>query len=100
MSGESVLIKQNLLMRKFRKAEAVDAGRAKTLAELGIRNSFIFRRMAERGVFIETGDDAYFMDVEAAAEFRVHRRRILFFIFLLIGVALLVIYFVNGGRLK
>jgi hypothetical protein len=87
MSGEYIIIKQNGYMRKFRNAGSTDAKQAKPLSELGIRRSGIFRRMANRGVFVETGEDVYYMDPEAADEFvAVRRRRIL----ITIGLVVLV----------
>jgi hypothetical protein len=93
MNGEYIIIKQNEIMRKFRKAEAIDAGRARPLSELGIRRSGIFRRMAAKGVFVETADNVYYMNPEAAEEFvSARRRRILITIAIIFFVAL-VLYF-------
>jgi hypothetical protein len=85
MSGEYIIVKQNAYIRKFRKAGATDAKQAKPLSELGIRRSGIFRRMADKGVFVEFGEDVYYMDPEAADEFvAVRRRRILIMIGLIV----------------
>ena len=96
MAGEYIIIKQNQYMRIFRKAEAVDRGRAKTLDELGVRETRIFRRMADRGVFVATGTGAYYMDQDAAHEFIAWRRKRTFFALILILLALLVLFVLNG----
>ena len=66
MSGAVVVIHQNRLMQPFRDAKATDPKSAITLADIGCRNSWIFRRMVARGVFIETGKARYYMDEDAA----------------------------------
>jgi hypothetical protein len=96
MSGEYIIIKQNHYMRIFRKAEAVDRGRAKSLDELGVRETRIFRRMADRGVFVATGNGVYYMDQGAANEFVAWRRKRTFFALILILLALLALFVFNG----
>lgn len=93
--GESIIIKQHLMIRKFRKAEAFDASRAKTLAELKIRSNWIFRRMADRGVFVEAGDGRYYIDQEEARTFQSHQRRGIFFAVVIIGTIALALYFLG-----
>ncbi len=75
MSGAVVVSHQNLLMRRFREAKATGPKSARTLAEIGCRNSWIFRRMLARGVFIETSDGRFYMDQEAAGRFVTRRWR-------------------------
>ncbi len=96
MSGEYIIIKQNQYMRIFRKAEAVDRGRAKPLDVLGVRETGIFRRMVGKGVFINAGGDLYYMDLNAARDFIVARRKRVFFMLVLVLVALLVLFALNG----
>ena len=91
MSGAVVVMHQNRLMRRFRDAQATDPKAATTLADIGCRNSWIFRRMVARGVFIETTDGRYYMDKEAARRFVKRRWRVIF-IFLaivIVGFAIL-----------
>ncbi len=90
MSGEYIIIKQNDYMKKFRKAEATDAQHARPLSEVGIRRrSGIFRRMAGRGIFVETAEGVYYMDLEAAKEFvAMRRKRILIIIGLIVLIGL------------
>ena len=91
MNGEYIIIKQNQYMRKFRQAEATDAPHARPLSEIGIRRrSGIFRRMAGRGVFVETAEGVYYMNQEAAEAFvAARRRRILIAIGLIVLIGLI-----------
>ena len=91
MSGGVILMHQNRLMRRFRDAMATDPKSATTLADIGCRNSWIFRRMVARGVFIETGERQYYMD-EDAAQWFVKRRRQVMFIFIAVVILLFVIW--------
>jgi hypothetical protein len=100
MSGEYVIIKQNQYMRIFRKAGATDRPRARTLADLGVRESWIFRRMADKGVFVSAGNGAYYMDENAAAEFVAARRKRAFFILVLMLLILLFLWALNGKLLR
>ena len=74
MSGAVVVVHQNRLMRQFRDAQATAPKSASTLADIGCRNSWVFRRMVARGVFIETNAGRFYMDEDAARMF-VNRRR-------------------------
>ena len=91
MSGAVVVMHQNRLMRRFRDAKATDPKSARTLAEIGCRNSWVFRRMAAKGVFIETDDGRFYMDEDAARWF-VRRRWWVMFIFLAVVILLFVIW--------
>jgi uncharacterized membrane-anchored protein len=75
MNGQYVIIKQNQYMRAFRKAGSTNPGRARTLAALGLRETAIFRRMVEKGVFVSTGSDAYYLNPDAAEDFVAARRK-------------------------
>lgn len=78
MSGAVVVRHQNRLMRQFRDAKATDTKSATTFADIGCRNSWVFRRMVTRGVFVEAGKGQYFMDEDAARWFIKRRRRVMF----------------------
>jgi hypothetical protein len=96
MGGASVIVKENQYMRVFRRAGAVDPDRARTLDELGVRETRIFRRMADRGVFVAAGNGAFYMDRDAAAEFVTRRRKRALFMLILVLLALLALFFLNG----
>jgi uncharacterized membrane-anchored protein len=91
MSGAVVVMRQNRLMQRFRDVKATNPKSAITLDAIGCRNSWIFRRMAARGVFIETGKARYYMDEDAAKWF-VRRRRRVMFIFVAVAILLFVIW--------
>lgn len=96
MAGEYVIIKENQYMRIFRKAEAVDRSRAKPLDILGVRETRIFRRMVDKGIFINAGGNLYYMDKDSAAKFVAWRRKRAFFMLILMLIALLALFFLNG----
>jgi len=96
MAGEYVIIKQNQYMRVFRKAEAKDRSRARTLAQLGLRETGIFRRMVDKGVFVAAGGDAYYMNENAASEFVAERRKRAFFTLILMLIVLLLLWAFRG----
>jgi hypothetical protein len=98
MSGEYVIIKQNEYIRKFKKADAASPATARTLDELRIRKTPIFRRLLEKGVFAEAGEDRYYIDLDQAAEFLALRRKFAFFVGLAIALLALILYLT--GNLK
>ena len=100
MSGEYVIIKQNQYMRIFRKAGATDYRTAKTLEELGIRPTGIFNRMVDRGVFVNAGRDAFYIDQDAAAEFVSARRKRALLALVLALLAFLILFLLRGGILR
>jgi hypothetical protein len=75
MSAAAVIVaRQNKLIRRFREAGATTPKFARSLEDLGCRNSWIFRRLVTRGIFVETKPGRYFVDEFAADEFvRVRR---------------------------
>jgi len=95
MSGEAyVIIKQNEFMKKFRKAEATDPARARTLAELGVKPGRIFDKMADKDVFLPGRNPGTFYLNEAAAEefVEARRRRAFFMMLLILAVAALMFF--------
>ena len=90
MSGAVVVTLQNRLMQRFRDAKATAPQSAITLEDIGCQNSWVFRRMVARGVFIETGEGRYYMDEDAARRF-VRRRWRVMLIFLAVIVLLFVL---------
>lgn len=99
MSAEAyVIIKQNAYMKRFRKAGAIDPNQARSLEELDIRSSGIFRRMVDKDVFRPgRRPDTYYIDLDAAADFVAARRRRALYTFLLI-LAVMALMFFLGRR--
>ncbi|MCK6483041.1 MAG: hypothetical protein HUU22_15715 [Phycisphaerae bacterium] len=69
-----IIRRQNQYMRVFQERGATTPRNAQSLEELGLRNSWIFRRMVSRGVFLTSAGDRWFMS-EAEADSFVRRRR-------------------------
>jgi hypothetical protein len=95
MSSEGyIIIKQNEYLRRFRHAGATGPARARTLDDLGIRPSGIFRKMLARDVFrIGSVPETYYLDEPAAEDFVEARRRRLFYMLLLMIVLAAVLFF-------
>lgn len=78
MIAPLVLPQQNRLMRRFRQAGAITPPSARPPQDVGCRNSWIFRRLVARGVFIEAKPGRYYINEVAADEFvRLRRARML-----------------------
>jgi hypothetical protein len=91
-----VIIKQNEYMRKFRNAGATDPMRAKSLADLGIKPSRIFRKMEDKAIFLPGRiSGTYYLDPSAADDFIETRRRRVFFLLLLAMAAAVVLFFLG-----
>ncbi len=99
MSSEAyVIIKQNEYMRKFRNAEVTDPGRARTLEDLGIKPSRIFRRMEDKAIFLPgRTPGTYYMDTSAAEDFVAARRRRAL-LMMLLGLAAAAVLFLLTRR--
>ena len=75
MSAAVVFMRQNRMMARFRAAGATHPDAARMPEEAGVRRSWMFRRMADRGVFVPTGDGRYYLDESAASSFVGRRTR-------------------------
>jgi hypothetical protein len=94
MSSEAyVIIKQNEYLRRFRKAGATEAAKARTLAELNMKPDRIFRKMADKDVFRPgRAPETYYLDLSAAEDFIQARRRRIFYTLILIIVVAAVLF--------
>jgi hypothetical protein len=97
MSSEAyVIIRQNQYMRIFRDAGATNPAAARTLAELNIPRTGIFRRLERKEVFKPgRGPETFYMDESAAADFVEARRRRAFALLLLLLVVAAVLFFLG-----
>jgi hypothetical protein len=96
MSNANIFIKQNEYMRKFRRAEATDPMRAKSLADLGIKPSRIFQKLENKAIFLPgRAPGTYYIDPNAADDFIETRRRRAFFLLLLALAAAGVLFFLG-----
>jgi len=95
MSGASIIIhKQNKLIGLFNEAGAVDAEHAIFIDRFGIKRSFIFNRMAARGIFIKCEPEKFYIDNNAVPVFKEQRRSraLIALVFVLIIAALLYVW--------
>jgi hypothetical protein len=90
-----VIIRQNKYIRRFRNAGATTPETARTLDELGVSNTWTFRRMVGRGVFVEVGDGRFYMDSAEMHRFLVGR---LIRIAVTAIIALLILLLLNARR--
>lgn len=64
-----ILLKRSKYLRAFRDANATSPATAKTLAQIGVSDSFLFRRLVSRGVLVALPDGRYYLsepDVQAS----------------------------------
>lgn len=93
-----IIIRQNEYMKRFRKAGATDAMKARSLAEMGVKPDRIFRRMEGKAIFLAgRNPNTYYLDVSAAEDFVERRRRRVFYALLLI-LAVAVVLFLMGRK--
>ena len=75
MSSATVIIaKQNKYIRRFQEAGAITPEAAVELDQIGCRNSRLFQRLVDREVFKLSQQGKYYLDPEAAEEFKRARR--------------------------
>lgn len=94
-----IVARQNQYIRTFRKAEALSADRAIRPQDLGIHETWIFRRLVQRGVFVEATPGCYYLE-EIAAEQFVRDRRFRALTFLGVVTVLFLIYAVLSTVLR
>lgn len=96
MTGAVIVAQQNKMMRRFRDAEALDPDSAQRPEDIGVRNSWVFRKMVERGVFVEGADGLFHIDDQKAAEFvRQRQLRILTFSAIVLVIFIIVMLFIR-----
>ncbi len=84
------------IIAAFLEAEALSRRASRSLAELGIPDDVRFRRLAGRGLFVNTRDDHWFVDAERAGAYLSGKRRRML-IAVLVAAALVVLGVVLGG---
>lgn len=92
------IIKQSRYIKAFQRAGAVDEANARTLEELHLRDSIVFKRMITQGIFVFCKDERYYLNVPLVEVFRANRHyflRIFFLVFLILLLA-----FITGNILK
>lgn len=96
MPNEMIL--QSRYIRTFERAGAVDEESARTLKDLHLRDTQIFRRMVMRGIFISCQDERYYLNIPVAEVYKTNRQYFLR-IFLLV-ILILLLAFITGTIIK
>lgn len=65
-----VMARQRATVRKFKAAGADDASRARTLAEVGVRDNHLIRRLVRAGVVVAADNNRYFLSVDGLAQWQ------------------------------
>jgi hypothetical protein len=85
-----IALRRKRLIRRFGEKGATCPERAIAFAEVGMRRSWVFDRMVDRGVFVSVGGDRFYLNEQAAQAFLAAQRRRAW----TIAVILLVIFLV------
>jgi hypothetical protein len=89
-----VVIRTKSILNKFRNTGTTAAYTAKTLEDLGLRQSLIFMRFLRRSVIIQVSGNKYYLNEENLTEYRNERRRLLIPILLILLLLILLdLYF-------
>lgn len=94
-SSAVVIRRQNQYMEKFNRLGATEPQHAISLEEAGIRRSFLFDRMCDRGVFVQCNNGKFYINNRAAADFKEMRRGRAFAVLLCL-LAVIAVMFVLG----
>jgi hypothetical protein len=78
-----IVAKQNRYLRRFQQMAALTPSRAMTLAEVGVRDSHVFRSLVRHGAIAVAPSGRYYLVHSRTQEFLAERRRAA-----LIGLAL------------
>jgi hypothetical protein len=85
-----VAAKFRKIIRSFTDSGSTSPKSSKTREELNLRQGFIFNRLINRGVIIETNPESYYLNKENLAEYKkTRRKRIMIFLGVLIVLILL-----------
>ena len=89
-----IIAKQNRCMRRFQGGGAISPDTAADLAQIGCRDSRLFRSLVSRGVIRQASPGKFYIDMQSASEFRKNRLlRALTALVIILGIAALVMYF-------
>ena len=88
-----IIAKQNQYLKRFQEAGAVSPESAVDLTQVGCRDSRLFRKLVSRGIFKPASQGKYYIDIDAANEFRENRlQRALIALLIILMIAGIVIY--------
>ena len=72
---QQLILRLPSLFRRFLKAKALDVKHARTLADVGCKESRMFQRMVEKGVFVACDNGRYYLNEAGCDAFRATRVR-------------------------
>lgn len=84
----AIIARKNKLVRMFRNMGAIDSSGAIDISESGIGPSFLFNKMVSDGIFVDRGDNLFYLDEIKEHDISVKRKRI---VYLLMFLMLLII---------
>jgi hypothetical protein len=70
-----IVLRRKKVIRRFAERGATSPGNAILFADLGMRRSWVFDQMVSRGVFVDAGNDRFYMSERAATAFLEAQRR-------------------------
>ena len=92
-----VVARQRATVRKFKAAGADDASRARTLAEVGVRDNHLFSRLVRAGVVVAADNNRYFLSVDGWARWQRRARTYVLIAMAVILIGVLVALGVAGA---
>ena len=90
-----IVAKQNRYFRRFQQMAATTPSRAMTLAEVGVRDSHVFRSLIRHGMIAVAPSGRYYLVHTRTEEFLAERRRLALIGLALAGTALTIGMFVR-----
>jgi hypothetical protein len=89
-----IIAKQNQYLTRFEEAGATSPDTAMDLEQVGCQDSRLFQRLVRRNVFRQTPQGKYYLDINAAEEFRQARRnRALATLMITLTITVALVYF-------
>lgn len=89
-----IMLRRKKFVRRFAEQGATSPEKAIPFVEVGMRRSWVFDQMVARGVFVDVGNDRFYMNEQASSAFLAAQRRrarvaaaILFVVFLIVLLA-------------
>ncbi len=70
-----IMLRRKKFIRRFAELDATSADKAIPFDKVGMRRSWVFDQMLDRGVFVPVGEDRLYMNEQAAAAFLAAQRR-------------------------
>jgi hypothetical protein len=87
--GTVVAIQRKKIIRRFIASGAITYKDSKTLDEIGVRDSLIFKRLLRQGLINEAYVDRYYLDMERVQQDTAERRRVVTILVVLIALGFL-----------